>query len=156
ALVLALAKRPDLLLLDEPLASLDPLARRELLSTLMEAVAEGRLTGLMSSHIIGDPERGCDYLGIFMAAPGPIAGELQEIAQTHKRLIGLRQDVAPVARMHTIIDAHHTERQPPCWCARMARSSTHPGSCRSPLGGYRAGVSGAAACAAPASSVSGA
>ena len=54
ALVLALAKRPDLLLLDEPLASLDPLARREFLRTLLDAVAESGMTVLLSSHIIGD------------------------------------------------------------------------------------------------------
>src|SRR5262249_3099028 len=51
ALVLALAKRPDLLLLDEPLASLDPLARREFLGALMEAVAESSMTVLLSAHI---------------------------------------------------------------------------------------------------------
>lgn len=57
ALVLALAKRPDLLMLDEPLASLDPLARRDFLRTLMDAVAETGLAVLLSSHIIGELEQ---------------------------------------------------------------------------------------------------
>jgi ABC-2 type transport system ATP-binding protein len=111
ALVLALAKRPDLLLLDEPLASLDPLARREFLRTLMDAVAESGLTVLLSSHIIGDLERVCDYLIILSASHVQLAGDMQEIAQTHKRLVGPRQDEAAVASVHTVIEASHTERQ---------------------------------------------
>ncbi|HEU5367027.1 MAG TPA: ABC transporter ATP-binding protein [Ktedonobacterales bacterium] len=111
ALVLALAKRPDLLLLDEPLASLDPLARREFLRTLMDAVAESGLTVLLSSHIIGDLERVCDYLVILSASHVQLAGDMQEIAKTHKRLIGPRQDEAAVASVHTVIEASHTERQ---------------------------------------------
>lgn len=111
ALVLALAKRPDLLLLDEPLASLDPLARRDFLRTLMDAVAESGMTVLLSSHIIGDLERVCDYLIILSAARVQLAGDIQEIAQRHKRLVGPRQDEAAVASVHTIIEASHTARQ---------------------------------------------
>ncbi len=111
ALVLALAKRPDLLLLDEPLASLDPLARREFLRTLMEAVAESGLTVLLSSHIIGDLERVCDYLIILSASRVQLAGDIQEILKEHKRLIGPRQDEAAVASVHTVIEADHTRRQ---------------------------------------------
>ena len=111
ALVLALAKRPDLLLLDEPLSSLDPLARREFLRTLMDAVAESGLTVLLSSHIIGDLERVCDYLIILSASYVQLAGDMQEIQRTHKRLIGPRQDEVAVASMHTVIEARHTDRQ---------------------------------------------
>ena len=111
ALVLALAKRPDLLLLDEPLSSLDPLARREFLRTLMDAVAESGLTVLLSSHIIGDLERVGDYLVILSASHVQLAGDIQEIAKEHKRLIGPRQDEAAVASVHTVIEASHTVRQ---------------------------------------------
>jgi len=111
ALVLALAKRPDLLLLDEPLSSLDPLARREFLRTLMDAVAESGLTVLLSSHIIGDLERVCDYLIILSASYVQLAGDMQEIQRTHKRLIGPRQNEAAVASVHTVIEARHTDRQ---------------------------------------------
>jgi len=55
-----LAKRPQLLLLDEPVASLDPLARREFLTALMDAVAEDALSVVLSSHLIADLERSCD------------------------------------------------------------------------------------------------
>jgi ABC-2 type transport system ATP-binding protein len=69
ALTLALAKRPELLVLDEPVAALDPLARREFLQGLMEAVADEGLTVLLSSHIVAELERVCDYL-VILAAGG--------------------------------------------------------------------------------------
>ncbi len=71
ALTLAMAKRPELLLLDEPVASLDPLARREFLQGLMEAVAEQRLSVVLSSHLVADLERVCDYLVVLGRLPGP-------------------------------------------------------------------------------------
>jgi ABC-2 type transport system ATP-binding protein len=111
ALVLALAKRPDLLLLDEPLASLDPLARREFLGTLMDAVAESGMTVLLSSHIIADLERVCDYLIILSAAHVQLAGDIQAMTSMHKRLVGPRQDESAVANVHNVIEASHTERQ---------------------------------------------
>ena len=111
ALVLALAKRPDLLLLDEPLASLDPLARRDFLRTLMDAVAESGMTVLLSSHIIGDLERVCDYLIILSASRVQLMGDIQEIARTHKRLVGPRQDETAIASIHSVIEASHTGRQ---------------------------------------------
>jgi ABC-2 type transport system ATP-binding protein len=82
ALALALAKRPELILLDEPLASLDPLARREFLRVLMGATAESGLTVLLSSHIIGDLERVCDYLIILSAAHVQLMGDIQEIVRS--------------------------------------------------------------------------
>ena len=110
-LVLALAKRPELLLLDEPLAQLDPLARREFLRTLMDAEAESGLTVLLSSHIIGDLERVCDYLIILSASYVQLAGDIQEIQRTHKRLVGPRQEVDAIASVHTVIETSQTERQ---------------------------------------------
>jgi ABC-2 type transport system ATP-binding protein len=111
ALALALGKRPDLLLLDEPLASLDPLARREFLRTLMEATAEGELTVLLSSHIIADLERVCDYLIILSASHVQLLGEIDEIVRTHKLLVGPRTDPVAIASIHNVIEASHTPRQ---------------------------------------------
>jgi ABC-2 type transport system ATP-binding protein len=110
-LVLALAKRPELLLLDELLAQLDPLARREFLRTLMDAEAESGLTVLLSSHIIGDLERVCDYLIILSASYVQLAGDIQEIQRTHKRLVGPRQEVDAIASVHTVVETSQTERQ---------------------------------------------
>jgi len=104
ALGLALAKRPELLLLDEPLASLDPLARREFLRALMEAVKADGVTVLLSSHIIGDLERVCDYLVILSAAHVQLAGDINSIVGSHKLLIGPRGAVDAVAATHTVVE----------------------------------------------------
>ncbi len=111
ALVMALAKRPELLLLDEPVAALDPLARREFLQTLMEAVAENGTTVLLSSHIIADLERVCDYLIILSASRVQLAGDIDVIQQKHKLLVGPRCEPDAVAHIHTVVEATHTQRQ---------------------------------------------
>src|SRR6202035_4354463 len=79
ALTLAIAKRPDLLLLDEPVASLDPLARREFLQDLMETMAEQETSVVLSSHLISDIERVCDYLIVLTGSRVRIAGETEEL-----------------------------------------------------------------------------
>src|SRR6202034_2691631 len=79
ALTLALAKRPDLLILDEPVASLDPLARRDFLRHLMEVVAESGISVILSSHLVSDLERVCDYLIVLAAAHVLVTGEVEEL-----------------------------------------------------------------------------
>jgi ABC-2 type transport system ATP-binding protein len=111
ALTLALAKQPELLLLDEPVASLDPLARREFLQSLMEAVAETGLTVLLSSHIVADLERVCDHLVILAGGRTQLAGPIEEILATHRLLTGPRSEAADVARVHEVVRQRHTERQ---------------------------------------------
>jgi ABC-2 type transport system ATP-binding protein len=81
ALAIALAKRPELLLLDEPVASLDPLARREFLQVLMGSVAEQGLTVLLSSHLLADLERVCDYLIVLQAARVQLLGPVDELLE---------------------------------------------------------------------------
>src|SRR6202034_1379041 len=76
ALTLAVAKKPELLILDEPVASLDPLARREFLQILMEAVADQELSVVLSSHLVADLERVCDYLIVLVASKVQVAGEV--------------------------------------------------------------------------------
>jgi ABC-2 type transport system ATP-binding protein len=111
ALTLALAKRPELLLLDEPVASLDPLARREFLRSVMEAVAETGLTVLLSSHLVADLERVCDHLVILAGGRTQLVGPIEEILSTHRLLTGPRSAAAEVARMHEVVRQSHTERQ---------------------------------------------
>jgi ABC-2 type transport system ATP-binding protein len=111
ALTLALAKRPELLLLDEPVASLDPLARREFLNSLMEGVMETGVTVVLSSHIVADLERVCDHLVILSHARALLAGPIDEIVAEHRLLTGPRNDPAAVARVHEVIRESHTERQ---------------------------------------------
>src|SRR6202012_3853664 len=100
ALTLALAKRPQLLLLDEPVASLDPLARREFMGTLMEAVGEGGLTVVLSSHLVADLGPVGDPLVILSQARTLLAGGIEEIVASHRLLTGPRSDAATVARVH--------------------------------------------------------
>jgi ABC-2 type transport system ATP-binding protein len=111
ALTLALAKRPDLLLLDEPVASLDPLARREFLQSVMEAVAETGMTVVLSSHIVADLERVCDHLVILAQARTQLVGPIEEILAGHRLLTGPRTDTTTVSRVHQVIRESHTERQ---------------------------------------------
>jgi ABC-2 type transport system ATP-binding protein len=111
ALTLALAKRPELLVLDEPVASLDPLARREFLQSLMEAVAESGLTIVLSSHIVADLERVCDHIVILANGRTQLAGPIEEILAAHRLLTGPRTEAAAVARLHDVVSEQHTERQ---------------------------------------------
>src|ERR1035441_2744121 len=92
ALTLALAKRRELLILDEPVASLDPLARREFLQGLMEDVAERGTSVILSSHLVADLERVCDYLVVLVGTQIQLTGAIDELLASHHRLIGPRRD----------------------------------------------------------------
>jgi ABC-2 type transport system ATP-binding protein len=111
ALTLALSKRPELLVLDEPVASLDPLARHEFLQRLMVAVAEDEMTVVLSSHLVADLERVCDYLIVLTNARVQLAGEVQELLACHFRLSGPRRDPRGMTSDQHIIEASHTDRQ---------------------------------------------
>ena len=87
-----MAKRPELLILDEPVASLDPLARREFLQILMETVVDQGVSVVLSSHLVADLERVCDYLVVLVASRVQIAGPVDELLAEHRRLIGARRD----------------------------------------------------------------
>lgn len=111
ALTLALAKRPELLVLDEPVASLDPLARREFLQSLMEAVADGGLTVILSSHILADLERVCDHIVILANGRTQLAGSIDDVIAAHRLLTGPRAEADAVARLHDVVSEQHTARQ---------------------------------------------
>ncbi|MGH9249826.1 MAG: ABC transporter ATP-binding protein [Acidimicrobiales bacterium] len=120
ALTLAIAKRPDLLILDEPVASLDPLARREFLQGLMAYIAEHGGSVILSSHLVSDLERVCDYLIVLVASRVRIAGEVDELLTSHYRLIGARRDPADMPTGAEVIEDSHTDRQ----STLIARSTT--------------------------------
>jgi len=111
ALTLAVAKRPDLLLLDEPVAALDPLARREFLQGLMEYVAESGTSVVMSSHLVADLERVCDYLIVLVKSRVRVTGEVEELLASHHRITGGRIDPAALGPGREVIVARHTDVQ---------------------------------------------
>jgi ABC-2 type transport system ATP-binding protein len=111
ALALTLAKRPRVLLLDEPLAALDPLARRNFLGALAEAAAGGGLTIVLSSHLLGDIERVCDHLILLAESRVQLCGDIQTVLAQHRILVGPRKDTTAIARTHTIVREDTTARQ---------------------------------------------
>jgi ABC-2 type transport system ATP-binding protein len=111
ALTLAIAKRPELLVLDEPVASLDPLARREFLQSLMEFVAEQNTSVVLSSHLTADLARVCDYLVVLVASRVHLAGDVADLLVTHHRLSGPRRDPDSLPAGQTVIEASHTDKQ---------------------------------------------
>ena len=111
ALTLATAKRPELLLLDEPVASLDPLARREFLRGLMETVAEQQVSVVLSSHLISDLERVCDYLIVLADSRVRIAGPVDDLLAAHRLLSGPRRDEGSLPAGMQVISGSHTDRQ---------------------------------------------
>ncbi len=111
ALTLAIAKRPELLILDEPVASLDPLARREFLQGLMEHTADQQVSVVLSSHLVADLERVCDYLIVLVASRVRVAGEVDRLLAAHHLLTGPRRDPAALPAGGEVITASHTDRQ---------------------------------------------
>lgn len=111
ALTLAVAKRPQCLILDEPVASLDPLARREFLRSLMETVAGQGVSVVLSSHLVADLERVCDYLVVLAASRVQVAGEVSELLASHRRICGHRRSATSLPASQEVIEESHTDRQ---------------------------------------------
>ena len=88
ALTLAIAKRPELLILDEPVASLDPLARREFLRSVAETVAADGTSVVLSSHLVADLELICDYLVVLVASGVRLAGDIAALLAAHHQRTG--------------------------------------------------------------------
>jgi ABC-2 type transport system ATP-binding protein len=111
ALTLAIAKRPELLILDEPIASLDPLARREFLQILMESTADQELSVIMSSHLVADLERVADYLIVLVGSRVQVDGETEDLLASHRLLTGPRTDASALPAGVQVITESHTGRQ---------------------------------------------
>jgi ABC-2 type transport system ATP-binding protein len=109
ALALALGKRPELLLLDEPMADLDPLARHELMGTLMAQAAQYGTTIVLSSHVVAELEDSCDHLLLVGGGRVRLAGEIDDLLDAHVRVTG----AADSARLdaHAVVESRVTGRQ---------------------------------------------
>ncbi len=111
ALTVALAKRPDLLVLDEPLANLDPLARHEVMRGLMAAVAETGMTVVLSSHVVSDLENTCDWLVVLNRGRVQVSGDIEELLAEHRLLTGPAELADGVTARVTTVDESRTDRQ---------------------------------------------
>lgn len=111
ALTLAMAKRPELLVLDEPIASLDPLARREFLQSLMEFTAGHQVSVVFSSHLVADLERICDYVIVLVGSRVRVAGGLEELLSSHHRLSGPRRELRTLPGDREVIQSSQTDKQ---------------------------------------------
>jgi ABC-2 type transport system ATP-binding protein len=108
ALALALGKRPDLMLLDEPMADLDPLARHELMGVLMAQAAQFGTTIVMSSHVVAELEGSCDHLLLIGGGRVRLAGEIDDLLRAHVRVSGL---AGTSLDPHTVVESRTTGRQ---------------------------------------------
>jgi ABC-2 type transport system ATP-binding protein len=88
ALAMALGKRPDLLVLDEPLAGLDPVARTDVVGTLMAQVADRGVTVLMSSHVLAEVQDVCDHVVVLAGGRVRLAAEIEPALDRHRIAIG--------------------------------------------------------------------
>jgi ABC-2 type transport system ATP-binding protein len=110
-LSMVLAKQPQLLLLDEPMAALDPLARREFLASLTAAVADGTFSVIISSHLLHDLERVCDHLILLAASRTQLCGDIDDVLASHRVLLAPRRNISDVEPGVTVIKATQTTRQ---------------------------------------------
>jgi ABC-2 type transport system ATP-binding protein len=131
ALTLALARRPQLLILDEPLANLDPLAREDFMATVMTAAAEDGVSVVLSSHVLAELERVADYLLLVSHGNIQVAGEVEDLLAAHRMLIGPAAESARYTQHRNAVLASSTTSQvkllvrddashpvPPGWQAR--------------------------------------
>lgn len=123
ALTLALAKRPRLLVMDEPVASLDPVARRDFMRSLVAAVADGDLTVLLSSHNVSELERVCDHLVLLRQGQVLVSGDIDGLLAEHRLLVGPRVDSHTV---DGVVAAAHGERHSNLLVRRSAGVVAHP------------------------------
>ena len=124
ALTVAIAKRPQLLVLDEPVASLDPLARREFLQGLMAFTADSGAGVILSSHLVADLERVCDYLIVLAGSSVLVAGEVDDLLAAHYRLTGPTGRRRPASRHRP---CHPGEPHRPAEHRDRAQSRGHRG-----------------------------
>lgn len=109
ALTVAVAKRPELLILDEPAAALDPLARDGFLRTLLEVVAELGASAILSSHLLGDVARACDHLVVLSASRVQVAGDVADLLARHHRLVAPRGELGRLPAGVELVLTRHTE-----------------------------------------------
>jgi ABC-2 type transport system ATP-binding protein len=127
ALTLALARRPRLLVLDEPVAMLDPVARHDFMATVLSAAAEDGVSVLLSSHVLAELERVADHLILLSRGRVQVAGAVDDLLARHRVLTGPTAEAdryaqRPVvhlrrggAQAHLLVRAGADDPVPPGW-----------------------------------------
>ncbi|HLK74127.1 MAG TPA: ABC transporter ATP-binding protein [Streptosporangiaceae bacterium] len=127
ALTLALARRPKLLVLDEPVAMLDPVARHDFMATVLAAMADDGVSVVLSSHVLAELERVADYLILLSLGRVQLAGEVDDLLASHRMLTGPAAEAdryadRPVvhvrraqAQAHLLVRATADDPVPPGW-----------------------------------------
>ncbi|MBA9005712.1 ABC transporter ATP-binding protein [Thermomonospora cellulosilytica] len=129
ALTIAAAKRPELLIFDEPAAALDPLARQGFLGNLMELVAELGASAVLSSHLLGDIERVCDYLIVLCDSRIQVAGEVRDLLADHHRLVAPRGELDRLPAGVEVIRTDHNAQ----YSSAVVRTDIPPSSIPYPV-----------------------
>jgi ABC-2 type transport system ATP-binding protein len=111
ALALSLARHPRLLVLDEPVARLDPLARHDVMASLMEAVVAEGMSVLLSSHVVAELERVCDYLVLVSKGSVQVAGDVDTLVSEHRVLTGPTEGVDHIRGITSVVREWRSERQ---------------------------------------------
>jgi ABC-2 type transport system ATP-binding protein len=129
ALTLALARHPQLLVLDEPMAMLDPVARHDFMATVMTAMADDGVSVVLSSHVLAELDRVADYLVLVSRGSVHVAGEVDDLVAAHAMVSGPASEVERYAERWNVVhpsgggtEAHllvrsngSTESMPPGW-----------------------------------------
>jgi ABC-2 type transport system ATP-binding protein len=111
ALTLALARRPQLLVLDEPIVMLDPLARHDFMATVMTAIADDGVSVVLSSHVLAELERVADYLVLMSGGSVQVAGEVDDLLACHRVLTGPATEAGACTKRLNVVDARRGEAQ---------------------------------------------
>jgi len=111
ALTLALARRPRLLILDEPLAALDPLARQDFMGTVMTAMADDGVSVLLSSHALAELERVADYFIVLASGEVRLAGDADDLLAGHRMLTGPAAEADLIARQQPVVQVRRAAAQ---------------------------------------------
>jgi ABC-2 type transport system ATP-binding protein len=110
ALTLALARRPKLLVLDEPVAMLDPVARHDFMATVLTAMADDGVSVLLSSHVLTELERVADYLVLLSRGRVQVADEVDDLLAGHRVLTGPAAEADRYAQQ-PVVHARRAEAQ---------------------------------------------
>lgn len=111
ALTLALARKPRLLILDEPLAALDPLARQDFMATVMTAMADDGVSVLLSSHAVADLERYTDFLIVLSGGKPQAVGDTEDLIAEHRVLTGPADETDRIAESLTVVEIRRAAAQ---------------------------------------------